>query len=438
MIAEYLQSRPLLRIGTMIIAGIVTGRMVDTPLPLSLLVIAVLAMLLLAAVLRKRAMLSSLCIMAASLTLGTFLIRNSDASSHSTTIPLPFADNAVTLLQEQRSRLSQLYQQQGMEGDEYAIVAAMTLGEKERVGKDLKEVYSATGASHVFALSGMHLGIIFMLIGLILPMRRMPKTATALQLTAMWTYVVLVGFHPSILRAAVMLTTYALCRLMLRKPASIDVLLFAAVALLAVVPQWLFNVGFQMSFMAVVSIALFYKPLSAILALDKRLIGVVSERCLLQFHYRHTDSNAWKEEPLVMLRLIALQLFYTISQWVWGVLVLSFTAQLGVAPLIVHYFGRFSCYSLLTNLIVSPCALLIIALALLLFLCLFAGLLTSFVASLLTTVVRFLNDSLSFIASLPFATIDNISLNTIQTILVYVIIASVALLIRIVHRNRKT
>lgn len=253
----------------------------------------------------------------------------------------------------QRAKLKGIYKEIGLRGDEYAIVVAMTLGEKEDTSQRLKEAYRNSGAAHIFALSGMHMSILFFFLCCIIPYRKHPPISAVVLTAGIWAYVMLVGTHPSVVRAATMLSIYILLTAAGRRNGNRTVLPATAFLILIVKPEWLFDVGFEMSFAAVTGIATFYQPLYKIL--DFRPYR--SKRpWFMQRRHRKIRYMALLEE-LVHNTIIR------IGAWIWGLTVLSITAQTAVAPLIAWYFGSVSPMFLLSGYVVSPCALLIIPLA---------------------------------------------------------------------------
>ena len=278
----------------------------------------------------------------------------------------------------QRELLLERLQSSGLSDDQYAVVAAMALGDKSTLTKELKDTYSKTGASHVLALSGLHLGIIYALLSMLVVGRRWQTITQVAIILSIWAFVFLVGMSTSVVRSAVMLTVYALLALGHRHKMSVNTLAFTAIVMLLVTPKALFDVGFQMSFMAVFSILLFvplfYRPFSA--------------------------------EYLMTHRVI---------KWLWGMVAVSIAAQIGVAPLIAYYFGRFSCYFLLTNFIVIPAATIILYLAL-------GALLIPSIGIILANIVGLLNTTLLYIASLPGATIEGMHPSVMLTASIYGII----------------
>ncbi len=293
-----------------------------------------------------------------------------------------------------RERLLENYRQQGLDQDAYAIAAAMTLGDKTSLTQELRETYSITGASHVLALSGLHLGIIYWFVTLLTVGRRwriLSQTATILLL---WTFAFLTGLAPSIIRAALMLTVYALLSIGYRNKTSINVLAFTAICMLAAQPLMLFDISFQLSFMAVFSILLFFPLLNSVFS-------------------AHYLQEHW------------------LLRWIWGLTVLSVAAQIGTAPLVAYHFGRFSCYFLLTNFIVVPGAYLIIGTALLLLVMQHAV-----IASVLAGIITGTTAILSYIAVLPGASIDHLHPSLLQTMLLYVVIACLYVLWHILWKNK--
>lgn len=394
----------MLRITILLIVGITLGRIADIPFFFSigeraystsaLLVSAILCFSILAVIQKRNEVISSILISCAVLSTGVLLIERSDLNAERDYDTMPAIYRFSEFMDEKRTMLSETYREQGIEKDEYAIISAMTLGEKQHIDRDLRNTYNISGASHIFALSGLHLGILCMIITLLLPRRRFPVVSSAILLVTIWSFVALVGSHASIIRAALMLTIYSICMIASRKVDNMSVLTFTAFLLLVCNPEYLFDIGFQMSFMAVVAILLVYSPISRAIAIP------------------------WR-----------------IPRYLFNITLISFAANLGVAPLIAHYFGRISTYGLIANIVVSPCAFVIIMLALAMFLLVmlsaylpFLSILLHAVSWMLYNVVHFMNSFLEWVASLPYSSFENVSLNTTQTILVYIVISCTYLL----------
>lgn len=291
-----------------------------------------------------------------------------------------------------RHSLLQRYRQLDADDSQYAVIAAMTLGDKSAMTRELKDVYAVSGASHVLALSGLHLGIIYMLLSLLVVGRRFRVVSQALIVLSIWAFVFLVGMSASVVRSALMISVYALLSLANRNRASLNALSLAAILILLFSPNSLYDVGFQLSFSALLAILLI-QPLFE----RPRIVTYLFDRPVLR--------------------------------WLYGLCTVSISAQVGVAPLIAYYFGRFSTYFILTNLLVIPLTTAILYLALTTLVIPVAGV-------LLVKVVGWLNVSLSFIAtSLPCASIEGLHPSVLQTVFVYVFMFSIYLIITIYDKR---
>ena len=287
-----------------------------------------------------------------------------------------------------RSRLLQRLAVEGQKDVSYAVVAAMVLGDKSALTKELRDVYAVTGASHVLALSGLHLGIIYTLLSLLIVGRRWQMISQVLIVLCIWAFVFLVGMSTSIIRSATMFTVYALLSLGHRDKMTVNTLAFTAIVMLMFHPLSLYDVGFQMSFMAVF----------AILVLTPLMMRVFSMAYLLS---------------------------HQTLRWIWSMVAVSCAAQIGVAPLIAYYFGRFSTYFLLTNLIVIPAATLILWLSPVV-------LVFPSLAYLLLYIVKCLNTVLGQIAVWPGASIEALHPSVLQTVMIYVVIFCLTYILTIV------
>lgn len=274
---------------------------------------------------------------------------------------------------------------------DFAVIAAMAMGDKSALNQETKETYSISGTSHILAVSGLHIGIIFQLIILLLGGKRRSKLTIILSTTIVWAYVIFIGFPASAVRAATMLSIYSMVLLSLRPDPTLNTLALAYIIMVLVNPFNIFDIGFQMSFLAVGSILLFY-PLFF---------------CLLSSH-----SN--------------------IIRAIWGLFCVSLAAQIGTLPLIVFYFGRISCYSLITSFIAIPAATLILYLCVLLFI-LSPLTYISFLASsieglmqlvmnVLTSITQFINTAFRLTSMLPGASIEHVHLSLLQLAILYVAI----------------
>ena len=369
-----LDNAPLLRLAVCMIIGIIIANYIVLPIPM-LPVFA--GMVVIALLLGTHKYLQSVAILLCFLLMGMFLMQR-QLSLPDDSLNISRIERSKQFFLSQRTKLLDRFADNGIDGDAYALVAAMSLGDKSALTRDLKDTYSVSGASHVLALSGLHLGIIYMLLSVFLPRRRWPALSQLVIILMIWAFVFLVGMSVSVVRSAIMLTVYGLLSIGNREKMSINALAFTAIAMLMWNPAWLFDVGFQMSFLAVFAILLFVPLFEDV------------------FPAEYLMEHRWIKR-------------------IWGLVVVSCSAQLGVAPLIAFYFGRFSTYFLLTNFIVIPAAMVILWLSIVV-------LLFPSLAYLLLYIVEFLNAALLKIANLPGASIDGLHPNVIQVLLIYVFI----------------
>lgn len=286
-----------------------------------------------------------------------------------------------------RNKLLSRFKQMGLDGQDYAVLAAMALGERVSMSEKMTDDYSVSGALHVLSLSGMHLSIIYAMLFLIFFRRKRVVLAQVLIVCAIWTYVFVVGMPVSAVRSAIMLTVYSFVCLLNRSHVSLNALAVSAVIVLIDNPLCLYDVGFQMSFVSVLFILIFYRPIYGLLPQVARNVPFV--------------------------------------KWLWQMSAVSLSAQLGVAPLVAFYFGRFSCYFLLSNLVVVPVSTIILY-------GVFFMMFTSWwpwcqgvLCQVLSASVRIMNEGVSYIASLPGSSIDGIRMNAVQVLMFYVSVFSV-------------
>lgn len=301
-----------------------------------------------------------------------------------------------------RDRLLSHNEIHNMSESAYAVVAAMTMGDRSRLTRELRQSYAASGASHVLALSGLHLGVIYGLLSLIFVHRRMRVLGQVLAMVAIWAYAALVGMPPSVLRSATMLTLFAFVVLTGRRQVSLNTLAFAAVLQLVANPLALWDVGFQMSFLAVLGIVM----------LNMRLSNVETPACI----------GRWR-----------------VIGWVWSLVKVSLAAQLAVAPLSMYYFGTFPCYFLLTNLVAIPLATIIVYTSIVMYALGFWVWMQGVVATIVGWMATLMNTSLGFIASLPGACMYGVHINARQVWLMYaLLLVAYAMSFYIERRNMTT
>lgn len=276
--------------------------------------------------------------------------------------------------------------------EEAAIEAAMSLGDKRSLDAAQRQSFSATGVSHVLALSGLHLGILFSLYSLLfvnrLPSRRGRVFASLLGVALLWGFALLVGFPLSLVRATVMFTLWQLSVVLYGERSSLNNLALAALLILLFSPASLFDIGFQLSFTSVFFILLLTP---------------------------HIPRPRWLRRS----RLLAL---------LYGWLTVSIVAQIGTGPLVAYYFHTIPLVGLLGNLLAIPLAYVILGLALVFFLIPgFQGL----TATLLGWCIRFLTGAVGWMSAWPYSHIKAYP-HWAEVMVCYVLL--LALLVYLIHR----
>ena len=216
-----------------------------------------------------------------------------------------------------------------LHNDQLAVAAALVLGKRDLLSADVRSAYADTGAVHVLAVSGLHVGIVAGLVLYLMGWRRarspLRRAATAaVAVGAVWGFALVTGLSPSVQRAALMFSILIAGTLARRSAGSFNLLGAAALVMLLITPSQLFRVGFQLSFLAVAGILVFAPPFLRVAA----------------------GAGRW-------LRSL------------WSALSVSTGAQLGTLPLSLHYFRQFPVYFLLSGTLVIVTAYLILSLGLL-------------------------------------------------------------------------
>ena len=284
-----------------------------------------------------------------------------------------------------QSRFSELFAANGLSGAEYSVITAVLLGNDDTMDRDLKSGYAAAGVSHILCVSGMHVGIIYMILNFLLkPLeysRRLRFVKALLLIMSVWFYAAITGLAPSVQRSATMFT-FVTFGGMLRRNVDIFHSLFASMLLLLFInPLLFFEIGFQMSYLAVFGIVIF-QPRLASLFQPKTKVGT----------------------------------------YLWELICVSVAAQLATFPLSIYYFGQFPNYFLLSNLSVMSLSFVVIVTGVVLLALSWWPTLAGAVGWLLTREIRLMNGIIHFIRNLPGSVTDQIYFSLPQTLLIYGII----------------
>ena len=286
-------------------------------------------------------------------------------------------------------RLQQNFAQQfaraGLVGDEYSIITAILLGNDDTMDPALQTSYASTGVSHILCVSGMHVGLIFMILNFVLkPLDFSRKTSllkSFILLFSVWSYAYITGLCPSVQRSAVMFT-FVFFGDFLNRNTNIFHSLYASLFLLLLAdPLLLCNVGFQLSYLAVFGIVIFQKPIRML----------------------------WKPKNKIM-------------KYFWELMTVSMAAQLTTFPIAIYYFGQFPNYFLLANLSIMMLSFIIIVNGMVVLALSFSDFLSMWAGKLLVLEIKGMNGVVRFIEHLPGALTENISVTRLQVLCLYIVI----------------
>jgi len=283
------------------------------------------------------------------------------------------------------SMLSLLRKNMDSSKDELGIAQALLIGYTNDLDKDLVQAYSNTGVVHIIAISGMHLGLIYLL--LVSVFKKIPgiKKSRFLQavfiLCCLWLFSLLTGASASVLRAAVMFTFIAIGSSFNKQASIYNSLAASAFVLLCYNPYFLWDVGFQLSYLAVVSIVVFQVPV----------------------------YNCW-----YIKNKLATQ--------VWKLAAISLAAQILTFPICIYYFHQFPNFFLLTNLIVVPLSSIILYAEIGLVAFSWISWIGPILGKAVSWLVWMMNKIVLYINGFPNAVWDGIAATVLSTWLLYAIV----------------
>lgn len=236
-----------------------------------------------------------------------------------------FTHNFLILAERTRLQMLEIFRNQDLGEKELNVLSALTLGYKRGLDPETKRVFSAAGAMHVLAVSGLHVGIVFMILSFFLSFLKKRKRGEIayllVMITSLWCFAFLTGLSPSVSRAAAMFTIVVIASVFKKSSNIYQSLVASAFVLLLLNPNNLFEVGFQLSYAAVFGIV-FLQP-----RLNK----------IFTFRFR-------------------------VSRYFWALLTTSVAAQIATFPLSAFYFNQFPTFFWVSNLVVIPAAGILIPL----------------------------------------------------------------------------
>lgn len=299
---------------------------------------------------------------------------------------------SITIYAEKiREKLLTVYRNQALGKNELEILSALTLGYKRELDPETKRVFSASGAMHVLAVSGLHVGIVFWIITLLFGFLRKRNFGriffVSISILALWSYAFLTGLSPSVMRAATMFTIFVVGDNLKRKANTYNSLAASAMCLLLINPNNLFEVGFQLSYSAVFGIVFLQPKLSKVITVKNKFL-----------------------------------MFF------WSLLTVSISAQIATFPLTAFYFNQFPSYFWITNLFVIPAVMILIPLGLALLLFSNITIISTILSWGIKSIIKSGFIILTEIEQLPYS-VHEISIQAVELLFLIGILLSLYLLI---------
>jgi competence protein ComEC len=274
----------------------------------------------------------------------------------------------------------------GNNHQELGIAEALLIGYKEDLDKDLVQAYSNAGVVHIIAISGLHLGLIYTVLFWFfnrLPwIKKSRHIKVILLLSSLWLFSLLTGGSASVLRSAVMFTVIVVGKYYFKQSSVYNSLSASAFILLCYNPYFLWDVGFQLSYLAVIGIVALQQPI-----------------------YRSVYiKNKWVQK-------------------IWQMMTVTIAAQIAAFPICIYYFHQFPNMFLFTNLLVVPLSTIILFGEIFLVAVAAFATLATYTGLLLTWLVNLMNRIILFFDSFSFSLMDHIYANMYSTWLLYGIVA---------------
>jgi competence protein ComEC len=286
----------------------------------------------------------------------------------------------------------------GLNNDEFGVAAAILLGYDDSLADDVRKNYVAAGSMHILCVSGMHVGIIYLLASALLGFLNRKKWQKMLKhillLAMIWFYALIAGLTPSVLRASLMISFVIIGEMLNRKGFIINSLAASAFILLCINPNNLFEIGFQLSYAAVMGIVVLQRPIYSLFYVKNKLLDKV-----------------------------------------WEITAVSLAAQIATIPFTLFYFNQFTTYFWLSNLFMTPISFVVVISGMVLLMVSWIPYLNIFIGYLVWGAVYAMNAFASWVEQLPFSIIKGLYISEFEFFTL--LVSFLFLLVSVVTRKRK-
>jgi competence protein ComEC len=272
---------------------------------------------------------------------------------------------------------------------ELGLAEALLIGYKDDLDQALVQSYTNTGVVHIIAISGLHLGLIYFLLALLFkPLQKIRKLKWlrgTLVIAGLWLFALLAGAQPSVLRSALMFSLIVTGEMFTRKTSIYNTLAISAFILLLINPFLLWDVGFQLSYAAVISIVTFMRPVYNLFYIKNKLLD-----------------------------------------FIWKLNAVTIAAQVLTIPISIFHFHQFPTLFLLTNFLAVPLGSFILIGEIVLCILSFLPLLALLAGKVLSGLIWFMNTYIENVEQIPFSLWDGLQISTVQAILLLLFTSATA------------
>lgn len=286
-----------------------------------------------------------------------------------------------------RERINKNLKQSNFKEDELAIINALLLGQRQDISKDIYDSYSQAGVIHILAVSGLHVGIILLLLHFLFkPIERFKHGKVIkilLIVVLLWSFAIIAGLSASVTRAVTMFSIVAI-GMNLKRPTNIyNTLAISMFVILLFKPLFLLDVGFQLSYLAV--------------------FAIVTIQPILY--------KLWKPK----LKII---------DYFWQIFTVTLAAQFGVIPVSLYYFHQFPGLFFISNLVIIPFLGFILGFGILVIILSLLNTLPSLLANLYENIISLMNNFVGWISQQEQFLFKNIPFGIVEVIVAYILIVA--------------
>jgi competence protein ComEC len=284
-----------------------------------------------------------------------------------------------------RDRINVKLKENGFNGDVLAVINALLLGQRQDISPELLDSYAGAGAIHILAVSGLHIGILLLILNFLLtPLERLKRgklIKLIIIVSLLWTFAFIAGMSASVVRAVTMFSAVAIGMLVNRPTNVYNTLVISMFFLLLFNPYFIFDVGFQLSYLAVFSIV-WIQPMI---------------------------YKIWKPK-------------WKVIDYFWQLLTVSIAAQFGVIPLSLYYFHQFPGLFFISNLVIIPVLGTILIGGIVVIILALSNMLPSIISKAYYLLIHIMNYVVDWVAQQEDFLIKNISFSLLMVISSYILI----------------